>query len=104
MATATMKEDYMGRKLANATPGTTDPVKDFVGRNTASTTTDYMGRLLTSLTWPGAVSLPLGTEYWVVGGTLVVTTAGTGAAGAPALPGSVGGTVVSGTATLTRNE
>ena len=104
MATSTAKEDYMGRKLANATPGTTNPVLDYVGRTCATTTTDYMGRTLTSLAWPGAVALSLGVEYWVVGGTLVVTTAGTGAAGAPALPGSVGGTVVSGTATLTRNE
>jgi hypothetical protein len=103
MATSTSKEDYLGRKLANATPGTTDPVKDTFGRNTTSTA-DYLGRALTSLNWPGAVPVSLGTEYWVVGGTLVVTTAGTAAAGAPALPGSVGGTVVSGTATLTRNE
>jgi hypothetical protein len=103
MATSTFKEDRLGRKLQNATPGTTDPVKDFLGRNTTATA-NYLGTALTSATWPGVLAVTLGTEYWIVGGTIVVTTAGTTAAGAPALPGSVGGTVVSGTATFTRNE
>ena len=101
MATSTRKADYLGRNLTNGTPGTTDPVTDYVGRNTAATT-DYLSRLLTVLTWPGAVAMALGEQYWVVGGYLVVTTAGTAAAGAPTIPGSVGGTVVSGTVTLTR--
>ena len=56
------------------------------------------------LTWPGVLAMAVGDQFWVVGGDLVVTTAGTSAAGAPALPGSVGGTVVSGTVTLTRTE
>lgn len=103
MATSTFKEDWLGRKLQNATPGTTDPVKDYLGRNTTATQ-GYAGMGLSSATWPGAVPVTVGTEYWVVGGTLVVTIAGTAAAGAPALPGSVGGTVVSGGATLVRNE
>jgi len=50
------------------------------------------------------VAVSLGALYYIVGGELVVTTAGTPAAGAPALPGAVGGTVVSGTATFTRTE
>jgi hypothetical protein len=101
MATSTRKADYLGRDLTNGTPGTTNPVLDYVGRQT-STTTDYLSRLLTVLTWPGAVAMALGEQYWVVGGYLVVTTAGTAAAGAPTIPGTIGGTVVSGTVTLTR--
>jgi len=101
MATSTRKADYLSRNLTNGTPGTTDPVTDYLGRNTASTT-DYTGRLLTVLTWPGAVAMALGEQYWVVGGYLVVTTAGTAAAGAPTIPGTIGGTVASNTVTLTR--
>lgn len=103
MVTSLRKEDYLGRDLANATPGTTDPVRDYTGRVTTATA-DYLGRALTVLPWPGAVPVALGDYYYVVGGELIVTTAGTAAAGAPALPGAVGGTVVSGTATLTRTE
>lgn len=103
MATSTFKEDFLGRDLGNATPGTTNPVTDSIGRSTTSTA-DYLGRLLTVATWPGILAMTVGQLFWVVGGELVVTTAGTSAAGAPALPGSVGGTVVSGTATLTRTE
>jgi len=103
MVTSTRKEDYMGRNLANATPGTTDPVLDYTGRVTTATV-DYLGRALTVLTWPGVLAMAVGDQFWVVGGDLIVTTAGTSAAGAPALPGSIGGTVVSGTVTLTRTE
>ena len=103
MVTSTRKEDYMGRNLDNTTPGTTDPVRDYTGRITTATV-DYLGRNLTVLTWPGVLAMAVGDQFWVVGGDLVVTTAGTSAAGAPALPGSVGGTVVSGTVTLTRTE
>jgi hypothetical protein len=102
MATSTRKADYLSRDLQNATPGTTDPVKDYMGRNAATTTTDYTGRNLTVLTWPGAVAMALGEQYWVSGGYLVVTTAGTSAAGAPTIPGTIGGTVASNTVTLTR--
>jgi hypothetical protein len=45
MATSTHTHDYLGRELANATPGTTDPVRDFLGRITTATV-DYIGRLL----------------------------------------------------------
>ena len=43
MATSTHTHDYMGRELQNATPGTTDPVLDYLGRETTATV-DYMGR------------------------------------------------------------
>ena len=45
MATSLKTHDYMGRALSNASPGVTNPVKDFVGRNTTSTA-DYIGQLL----------------------------------------------------------
>jgi hypothetical protein len=45
MATSTHTHDYMGRELQNATPGTTDPVLDFLGRETTATV-DFVGRLL----------------------------------------------------------
>lgn len=45
MATSTHTHDFIGRELQNANPGTTDPVKDFLGRNTTATA-DYLGRLL----------------------------------------------------------
>jgi hypothetical protein len=42
MATSTKTEDYMGRALINASPGVTNPVKDYMGRVTSSTA-DYNG-------------------------------------------------------------
>jgi hypothetical protein len=44
MATTTHTHDYMGRALINANPGTTDPAKDYMGRNTGASNVDYMGR------------------------------------------------------------
>jgi hypothetical protein len=35
----------MGRPLANALPGTTDPVLDYLGRETTATV-DFLGRAL----------------------------------------------------------
>jgi hypothetical protein len=46
MATTTRTKDYMGRALANATPGTTDPVLDFLGREILAGNLDYLGRAL----------------------------------------------------------
>lgn len=45
MATSTKTHDYMSRSLINATPGVTNPVKDYVGRVTTATV-DYTARLL----------------------------------------------------------
>ncbi len=45
MATSTKTEDYMGRALINASPGVTNPVKDYMGRVTSSTA-DYNGVVL----------------------------------------------------------
>lgn len=43
MATSTHTHDYLERELQNANPGTTDPVLDFLGRETTATT-DFLGR------------------------------------------------------------
>jgi hypothetical protein len=45
MATSTHTHDYLGRALANASPGITDPVLDFLGRE-VSATADFLGRNL----------------------------------------------------------
>lgn len=44
MATTLNTADYMGRLLQNATPGTTDPVLDYLGREVDTGNVDYMGR------------------------------------------------------------
>jgi hypothetical protein len=45
MATSTHTHDWLGRALANTTPGTTDPVLDYLGRETTATV-DFLGRAL----------------------------------------------------------
>lgn len=45
MATSTKRQDYLGRWLNNANPGTTNPATDFLTR-TCTGTTDFAGRLL----------------------------------------------------------
>lgn len=44
MATTTRTKDYMGRALINASPGVTDPAKDYMGRHTITSNKDYLGR------------------------------------------------------------
>lgn len=46
MATTLNTHDYLGRALQNATPGTTDPVLDYLGREILAGNIDYMGRAL----------------------------------------------------------
>jgi hypothetical protein len=46
MATTTRTHDYMGRALINASPGATDPAKDYMGRNVGASNVDYIGRAL----------------------------------------------------------
>jgi hypothetical protein len=36
----------MGRALINANPGTTDPAKDYLGRNVNTGNIDFLGRAL----------------------------------------------------------
>jgi hypothetical protein len=96
MATTVFRRDHLLRRIIN--PGTT--AVDSTGRLTTSTL-DYLGRALTAIDWPGAVSVTLGQYIDVAASRIVyrVTVAGTAGAAAPTAPG-VGNTVVSGTATL----
>jgi hypothetical protein len=102
--TTTRKEDFLGRDLANATPGTTQ-AKDSVGRDIIAGDKDYLGRSLQNIPWVATTAYTVnGTRVYVTGGTLVATVAGTSGAAAPTAPGAVGGTVVDGTVTWQRVE
>jgi hypothetical protein len=46
MATTTNTHDYLGRALQNATPGVTNPVLDYLGREILAGNIDYIGRAL----------------------------------------------------------
>lgn len=96
MATTVFRRDHLLRRVLN--PGTT--ATDFSGRLTTSTT-DYLGRALVAIDWPGAVVVALGQLIDIAATRIVYqcTVSGTAAAGTPTAPG-VGSTVVSGTATL----
>ena len=96
MATSTFRRDHLLRRLV--TPASDS--KDYLNRATTSTV-DYLGRSVTAIDWPGAVSVTLGQYIDVAASRIVyqVTVAGTAAAGAPTAPG-VGNTVASGGATL----
>lgn len=74
MTACTKRQDYLGRWLNNANPGTTliASVSDYVGRPIASATTDYLGRVLT-MDQPSAWAT--GTEYAV--GDYVIPKTGT---------------------------
>lgn len=56
MATTLHTHDYLGRALQNDIPGVTDPVLDFIGRETAEDETDFLGRALQGAPTPGSVS------------------------------------------------
>lgn len=73
MATTLHTRDYMSRGLANASPGVTDPVKDYVGRETADDDVDYLGR---SLSGAGSIS-----------GTVIATSGSTPISGAEVTAG-----------------
>jgi len=103
MVTTTRKEDFLGRDLANATPGTTN-AKDTLGRDVVAGDKDYLGRSLTNPPWVTLTPYGVGARIYVAGGTLVATVAGTSGASAPTAPGSVGGTVVDATVTWQRVE
>jgi hypothetical protein len=103
--TTTRKEDFLGRDLANATPGTTQ-AKDHLGRDVIAADKDFLGRGLTNPPWTLTTTYPVGARVYVAGGTLVATAITTGISGgtAPTAPGAVGGTVVVGGVTWTRVE
>lgn len=102
MATTLNLRDHLGRSLANATPGTTDPALDFIGREVGASDVDFMGRDLVSVAWAGTTAFSLGDYVDGTSGELAVcTTAGTTDAGEPTWP-AYGATVTDGTAVWTR--
>ena len=104
MVTTTRKEDYLGRNLANATPGTSNAT-DSIGRAVVTGDKDYLGRALTSRPHAAATAYGVGDVVYLAGGAeLTATVAGTTGAEAPTAPASVGGTVVDGTVTWKRTE
>jgi len=103
MVTTTRKEDYLGRDLANATPGVTN-AKDTLGRDVVAADKDYLGRSLTNIPWAATTAFAVGARVYVAGGTLVATVGGTSGAAAPTAPGTIGGTVVDATVTWQRVE
>jgi hypothetical protein len=62
----------------------------------------YGNPVSTAIAFPATTAVTVGQVINLTGGQVRVTTAGTTAASAPTLPAAVGGTVASGTATLTR--
>lgn len=102
MATTTLKRrDYLLRPLANATPGTTDPALDSLGRSVVTGNLDFMGRPLTAAAWV------IGTVYAAgdlvtnvaTGKVLLCTVGGTSHAATPPTAPAHGSTVTDNTVT-----
>ena len=104
MTTTTRKEDFLGRNLTNATPGTSDAT-DHLGRNVIASNKDFLGRNLTVVPHAVATAYSVGAVTYLAGGEeLVAEVAGTShATVAPTAP-AVGATVVDGTVTWRRTE
>lgn len=102
MATSTLRRrDHLLRLLQNATPGTTDPALDSLGRSVATGNLDYLGRPLTAAAWIAATVYAAGDLVTQVASAKVLqcTVGGTShATTAPVVPG-YGLTVVDNTAT-----
>ncbi|UCZ58652.1 hypothetical protein [Mycolicibacterium phocaicum] len=105
MATTTKLQDFLGRWLGNATPGTTQAT-DFLGRAVQAGDKDFAGRSLAfsnpSL-WAQTTAYALNAYIRLSGGAILqATVGGTSVTGSePAAP-SVGGTVTDGTVTWKR--
>jgi len=104
MATTLRLRDYLGRVLANATPGTTDPVKDYIGRNVQAANLDTFGRTLIATTRANSTAYALGAYVqFVAGNFYVATVGGTSAAAPPSETGiGYGQSLVDGTVTWQR--
>lgn len=100
MATSLKRRDHLLRLLANATPGTTDPTLDYLGRvNTA--TVDFMGRANTAPAWIIGTVYAAGDLVTNVATSkvLVCTVGGTSHASTPPTAPAIGSTVTDGTVT-----
>lgn len=103
MATTLRLRDHLGRLLANATPGTTDPAKDSMGRNVLASNLDYMGRGLIATARANSTAYSAGAYVQFAGGKLYrVTVGGTSAASPPSETAGYGATQADGTATIER--
>lgn len=93
MTTTTKRQDYLGRWLGNADPGTTDAT-DHLGRDVGASDTDFVGRDLTfdnPTAWQAATAYVLGDYALLTGGEIVeCTTAGTSDASEPTAPALYG--------------
>jgi hypothetical protein len=103
VTTTTKLQDYLGRWLSNATPGTTN-AGDFLGRNVITGDKDFLGRNLTlsnPAVWVTATAYTVGTYCRSVTGAniMLATVAGTSGAAEPAWPATVGGGVDDGAST-----
>jgi hypothetical protein len=103
MATTLRLRDHLGRLLQNATPGTTDPAKDGLGRNVAASNLDYLGRGLIATARANSTAYAAGAYVQFAGGKLYkVTVGGTSAASPPSETAAYGATQADGTATIER--
>jgi hypothetical protein len=104
MATTLRLRDHLGRLLANATPGTTDPAKDSTGRNVLAADKDYLGRGLIATLRANSTVYALGVYVQFASGKLYQVIAnGTSAAAPPSETGvGYGASLVDGTVTLQR--
>lgn len=104
MATTLRLRDHLGRLLANATPGTTDPAKDYIGRNVQAGNVDTFGRALIATARANTTAYTAGAYVQFAGGKLYLVTAnGTSAAAPPSETGiGYGQSLTDGTVTLQR--
>ena len=104
MATTLRLRDHLGRDLQNATPGTTDPALDFLGREVKASDVDYIDRALIATARANSTAYAAGAYVEFASGNLyLVTGAGTSAASAPSETGvDYGESLTDGTATLQR--
>ena len=102
MATTLKLRDFLGRDLQNATPGTTDPALDFIGREVGASDVDFQGVDLIAEVRADSHAVTVGEFLEFASGNLYkVTGAGTTAASEPSEVG-YGASLTDGTATLER--
>jgi hypothetical protein len=104
MATTLRLRDFLGRLLINATPGTTDPAKDYLGKNVQAANLDASGRGLIATLRANSTAYALGAYVQFASGQLyLVTVGGTSAASPPSESGiGYGQALVDGTVTYQR--
>lgn len=102
MTTTTRKEDFLGRNLSNATPGTTNAT-DHLGRNVVTGDKDFLGRSLTSVPHAVSTAYAKGAVVYIGSAELTAETGGTTAGSAPTPP-ALGATVTDGGVTWRRTE